>query len=439
MCNERKPHMASPIRSSDPEFSLSDTFDAFATRSVVDFQQLDGRFVIYNSPADTLHGNFPDTQILHLLTLQQEKVTEFRRNYTTKPSAFSTIEEGYYFIDWIETDIDRRNYRTKNDPLEREINAYMAHELGHLVAPGALGRSKHNGNFLESIAEAFSFLRQQQEYGSIVDQLSVATHGAAARLALSRDTSHYNLPVLEELRRISDTYDLAALSMTPTQTANMAYRLALLYAPTSPDLRKLEEIFKPTMEAHLNSNESWNMQVYEACAAAMFEDHGEYSGKAFAAGKAFIGPLLDGRADILSHNITEEDLQKFSGSYWDSIRDKIKEHSQKEETLTPEQRFKREARDMMVFGYFDKSQDEIIKPGPYEADRNMAYLQRAQDAYVAIRCLQETGEQMPDRNDGLISAQEAANLSKDRIIALARRIGEEPSMTKAAPIVPSLR
>src|ERR1035437_3188360 len=111
----------------------------------------------------------------------------------------------------MEPKFDRHNYTTTNDPYEREISSLMEHELGHLVAPA--GREGHP-IFGECVAEAFSFIRQEQEYTAIGEQLKVANYVQSNRLIISGDESHFFVPVLTELQRLSETHHIPEMKLT---------------------------------------------------------------------------------------------------------------------------------------------------------------------------------------------------------------------------------
>src|SRR4051812_5088627 len=129
--------MTSATDTKPPEPSLTEIFNAFAKKAVTDFPQLENRFAVYNAPADTLHGSFPDEDHQRLLASQQEIVADFFQKYTSKPHSFAWAGGGYNFIDYIEKGMNRHNYRTSSDPFEREVSAGMEHELAYIVAPGA--------------------------------------------------------------------------------------------------------------------------------------------------------------------------------------------------------------------------------------------------------------------------------------------------------------
>ena len=236
------------------------------------------------------------------------------------------------------------------------------------------------------------------------------------------ETSHFALPTIQALGKLSEAHDIK--SLTPVQTANLAYRSSLLYTIPKETLQRLQEIFKPVKQTYetrkARGEKFFSMEPYKECARIMFEDHGKDSQTVFTVGKAFLEPYLNKREDII-HWYYKDHFGEFNGEFWDSIREKIKQRTEQEETKTPEQRLAQEAKDMMVLGRFDKDPNSKIDPHTYESAENMAYLDRAMNTYAAMRSMQETDETLPG------SKVKVAALNQEQLIALAREFADEPA------------
>ena len=367
------------MRVGAPDFSLTRTFNSFTKMAVKDFPELAGKFGIYHAPTDTLYGHFDPDQKEYLLEIARKQKEKDRgrtiRAVAIPPSAYGN--DSYYLTNIYADDATIA-------PLLRTLK----HELGHLIAPSG-NDQRHGYNFGECVAETFSLLYQQQT-SSLQDQIEKAKYASSIRLIQVGDISNFHLPVLLALEKLSTSYDLPGMHLTPQQSANLAYRLSLQHAPLEGELQTLGEIFKPVKQLL----EKPDGNGYTTCAVTMLTDHGDISPLLFTAGRAHLEPLLNKREDIVTE-WESDDFCFFDGAFWDCIREKIKDRTLKGEARTFEQDLAQEAEDMMIFGRFDKDPDSLIDPVVYESEENLAYLDRAMEAYVAIRHLQETGWPLP--------------------------------------------
>lgn len=387
-------------------FNLTDTFNAFADRAVADFPQLEGRFSIYSAPTRTVHGSFPAEEEARLVGLQKEQVEKFLREHGDRPHGYATHDGDYSLINYLEEGTTRHNYITRNDPYEFEVRAAMEHELAHLIAPGANPQKGRSELFTECVAEAFAFIRMAQQTGSIKSLVEEACYMQANIAILKGNTTHFCIPVIREVGRLAETQDLK--NLTPQQTANMAYRLAVLYAPSTQDLRAIEAAFRPTLNAFRDKSIGWEPPMFDAAIATTLAAYEAAEPYIFMAGISFLQPFADTRSDIIPATLfsAEELSTLFKGEAWEAFRTSLRQHATT--TPTAAERYVQEARDMMALGTFDKNPDAEMRPALYESAANMAYLQRAQDAYAALRARQDAG------------AADMQGLDRDAMAARAR-------------------
>ena len=378
------------MTASKPESNLADTFNAFASKAAADFPELAPEFAIYNVPTDTLYGHFKPSQKERLLKIARKSIRRGMDRLHGAAAALhpSATGEGHYLMDVF-----------INDPAELSTNA-LEHELGHLVAPGGVS---DNTNFSECVAETFSLLYQQQVH-PLRNQSEKSKYEAAWRLLERGDVSHFYPPVLQSLERLSTSYNLKLL--TPVQTANLAYRLSFVYGLEKKELKILTEAFKPLQRGYKKLGNGFDKALFKKFAGITLQTKNKDSCLAFMAGKAFLQPLLNKRQDIVT-GWSHKDFNIFDGTFWDSIRKKIKQRARQEEAKTPEQRLVQEAKDMKVLGRFDKDPDSKIDPLAYESAENMAYLQRATDAYIKLKSADTP-------------------LDPEQIISLARKMAGQP-------------
>ncbi len=372
-----------------PEFDLAEVLNTFVKEALEDFPELKNELVIYHS--GTLYGRFDADQKEALL-----KIGACSKSAATA-TAFHARRSGHgHFV---------INVRRAHSELFR-LQGTLRHELGHLVAPRGSFEGMHGSNFKECIADAFSVLHQLQGNDAIRKRIEYRNKSAAVCLVKKDDWTHFSSPVLKELNRLSEAYNLPDMKLTPVQTANLAYRLALLYAPARGIVFSVASAFRRG-GPELFKGKGWDIEPYKKCACIMFEDHGHLSSLVFLAGETFLDPYLNKREDLVGWK--ESKFRVFDGEYWDSIREKIKERMLIERAAIHEQRFDYEARDMMALGRFDKNPDVLIDPDAYESKENMDYLHRVMKAYAVLRQPQETSRYLHmDQEQTIARARETA-------------------------------
>ncbi len=361
------------------EIDLSDILYTFTQKSVADFPELSGKFAIYVAATNALYGSLTSKE-------EQQQLREYLSTQAqTAQTSRSREMDGYSLM--IFKDNGRRSHTFSTTPYAQEVTSILEHELGHLVAPGGL-----NSPLAECIAEIFSIIRQQQQNPTnreTLEQVAVS-RASSARQLVTGDASHFYLPVLQEMERFAISYDLTQMPMPPVYAANFAYRLSYWNAVPDDALQQLKKEYAsaktPLQELDVMDfaidNKPVMQKIAQECAKIMFDAAGENADLVFNTGKAFLEPFLDKRNDILL-TWDDADLAAFDNAFWNDVREKIKERPVQAES-TPERTLRQQARDIMIFGLFDKDPDEKIDPAAYESKENLAYLRRAMDAYVSI-------------------------------------------------------
>ena len=368
------------------EFSLADTFNAFAKRAVKDFPVLEGKFAIYNVPDNALYGSFNKSKRGRLQEIGQAYIKEFKpRNAGALALPPSEHGKGYYLIDYI------------GDPLS-SASFILEHELGHLIAPGGLPDNMHTRNFNECVADTFACLRQSTDIKRMQEQIKDRMLTCSIEAIQYGHISHFQFPVLQELERLSNEYAPSMKKLTPIQTANLSYRLTLLYSTPQKDLNKLRKIFKPVMRA-LDNPEFSELDVMKEQTNIMFGDHGALSQMIYKVSRILTLDYLD-KKEWAQKNMTPFFTKKLQA------RMERKDAALQKETELPKQRLEREILDMVALGRFDKDPERLIDPARYESKKNLVYLQRAVDAYKKLRLKQPS-------------------LNQDEAVALARRKAEK--------------
>ncbi|MFH1158425.1 MAG: hypothetical protein V1721_06030, partial [Pseudomonadota bacterium] len=326
-----------------PEIDLTKSFNAFIKKVDEDFPEWKNKVILYDLSRDALFG------------ANERALSEEWKNYAAKyhgdnPStvAISMRDSGYLLMAYLGESAPR----TASE--KETLNITLEHELDHGAGPTRQGDG-HSNLFREGKADVFSFIRHQQQQQDTGRLLEREIWDKAIALGLYGEITHFTLPVLNELARLSQSHDLSKL--TPVQTANFAYRVSLQYAPTEDQLRRLAEIFVPVKERY-EAEKGLCDPVYRKCAEIMFEDHGDLSPMVFTAGKAFLDPFLNRRREILATKLSPKGAATIAlqGDFWNDVRAKIKEREEKTKE-TPEQLRAREAMDMQMLGLFDKNPD----------------------------------------------------------------------------------
>ena len=386
--------------------NLTDTFNAFAEHAINDFPALKGELVIYHAPTNELYGYLRPSEKEALLKIAEHATSQTEDLVYAVALALHPDAGGYghTVINYFE--------ETKSPDRMQQI---LRHELGHLVAPRGAFSGSYGYNLRECIADVFCVLYRAEDTATLQKRIEDTSFARAWGLIGGSDTLHFSSTVLQKLKKLSATYNIPEMKLSPIQTANLAYRLCHMHAPAPASLAKAAEAFQPVRAAL--ENPEGGSESLMACGLIMLNEAnaGKDSDLVFNAAKVFLEPYLNKREDIIG--CSKESFSFFDEETWDPLREAIKAHADVEEMETREQRLAQEARDLLIFGCFSTDSHLRITPAVYEshARRN----ERAMNAYKAIRYFQETGEHLPNSPTQKLDGEKLAALNKDQIISLA--------------------
>lgn len=354
---------------------LSDVFNKFAQKAAADFPHLKEKMTVYHASTDTIYTG--DGRSIENTSNGRREAAAIGRDSDWAAYAQHYAQNIVYVL----ATEDTRTFTTLDSSFQKDVSATLEHELGHLVAPGGFGR----GTFSECVADTFSFIRQRQDGQPIAASIEYKNWKSARNLILEGRASHFTLPVIDELMRLSQEHDLSGL--TPAQTANLAYRLALQYVPSQDFLKQATEIYAPVknIDGTLPPIERHQKQL-EKCAEIMFVDHGEMSDAIFNLGKTMLEPYFDRKMDCLLARLPKDevDVMKLEGVFWDDIRQKIKDRTAAI-VETPGQIETRRLNYLQALGCFDplQEQEALLNAKQYERPETAAVILDVRRAHAA--------------------------------------------------------
>lgn len=354
-------------------FNMRALFDSFAEGAVRDFPQLKNKFALYSAPTNSWHT---DLEIRNNRRVKQnlKEAIKDKDMYT----AFAWRLDDLYLMSWV------------TDPGLKYIDLsytffVLQHELGHLVVPAAARTTgNHESNFRECAADIFSLTRIEQLYHGInadtKRQDKIKTR--SSNFIFKKLSTHFTAPVIERLIDFAKDHDLTTL--TPVQTANFAYRMALRYALPEQTLNKLVEIFFPASQLFqetedLELRKDMIEKTLKKTAEIMLQDYGEMTPLVYAIGKKTLDDYL--KQSTLYSGVKFIPPQD---DFWNDIRQKIKERDAQTAKETPQQAFLRKVDHLQVLGYFDREKDQnnIIDSRDYESAENQAYIKAGRENYI---------------------------------------------------------
>lgn len=303
------------------EKPLSKIFNAAVAGLIKDFPQLDGKIVVANLPEDELHGKI----ILAKTDFKAvEEVAQFIDKYSKesveRKSSLAARDKKLDLIVFNPTARSKNLFTSAGGPQEIAIMAEFDHEVGHIVIPGARGGDTPSRQmFNETAADLYSCIRSIQRFGDKAEGPAVAAWQRAQHFVRFGKYKHFSTFALDELEKIKDEIDIAAL--TPLQTVALANRLALQYTPAESLINVMTNAFAPYREA-LNSGQPTEDAV-KKLADITLGSGGSYF--TFRLGKKLLEPYLNGQVTI---NGKKPDM---TGEYWDGVREKLKALSEKVE------------------------------------------------------------------------------------------------------------
>jgi len=360
--NKNESIMKNKSNISSQEINLRDIFNKFAKRAFADFPQLKDNFLFYAVPTRTTYTEIIDSDEIDSV-FEDIEDSRFLLNYKIH---FALKADGKNILLY-ESFSKYRVMTGLNDTYSQEVMANLEHELGHLIAPGGYkdDDNRYSKNFGECVGDVFSFMRLQEEYKDIRKSLEATAWISTRDFIFNSEKIHFTAPALNGLNALLKENKLPKLS--PIETANAAYRVALKYALSEGKIERLSAIFEPVREANkVNHNKALNL-----CAEIMLQEHGDLSQDVFSIVKTYIEPFINRDATILGTRFSKKELDgfKLKGKIWDRVLEKIKLNDQEK---------KLDKLDYLeLLGAFDENKSDIINPKEYETAKNRNNIKRA--------------------------------------------------------------
>lgn len=357
--------------------SIIQIFNSFAKKAVKDFPQLKNKFLIYSPVTKSWHGHAriakEEADILTCpITLHQME--------QSGAVAFTDSSPRAHIITYLDPQVkpQSRCMTTGGERHEKEIRGVLEHELGHIVAPCGID-IRRGENFRECVADAYSFIRQQQQRRDALKSLDGAIWHNTINFIFENESVHFTTPVLIELKALSKRHDLSKL--TPVEAANLAYRLSLKYAYKPAQLRTLKKAFEPYRKKIASGGGVSMKIIFRIMADKKYKKHSE---AVHQTGLSFLQPFFDERIDVLSIGMTRKKAKKgnkkLTGQFWNNARKKIAQHANQNQ-INP---LLRQLDDAELLGKFDPQKPGLIDPKFYESKANQKRLQKNRLASVGL-------------------------------------------------------
>lgn len=300
-----------PLPANAGGVSLTETFNREVKKALTDFPQLQGRFMFINAPEDNaildidreMLGIRSDRELQGLLS--QIKAT------AEKAGSSMATKLGRDTLDvLVFTPLPFKMFTGKDQSAEMEAMAVFDHELGHLVVPG--GYFSKDPTLRETAADTFAVLRHIQRYGDDSKAIEKAGWRRAFDFVTSGDAGHFTMLTVDEVAKLKDTLDIK--NMTPTQTVELASRLALEHTPHADVTNAIAYEFEPV---RVTMQRTQNIEAaMKALADIILDDNVDYY--AIKIGGRALKPFLDGEV----RNGKGETFE-LKGAYWNSVREEL--------------------------------------------------------------------------------------------------------------------
>lgn len=240
--------------------SLEKIFNDFFAESIERFPQMEGRLLILDMNQFVAYGT--NDIDLEKTRLNPETARKFLGNHPTARKQKANKDESSYAIDetgWrAKVKIIFSNERIpenefKNVTIESEKNLLFVldHELGHLALKDGIGKENtlHAKILRECLADAYAVIRHYQRFGMDSDcsDLRLSPHRRTRDLAVCAGKEHFTTYVTDEIIRRRHLIDFDRLD--PQQTADLARRFVLEYAPPAPLVEDIYAIYGPVATA----------------------------------------------------------------------------------------------------------------------------------------------------------------------------------------------
>jgi hypothetical protein len=182
------------------------------------------------------------------------------------------------------------------------------HELGHAAIPD--GSYLGGENKAECIADAYAIIRHFQRYGADSKAVDTLADGRAFMFAFKKDKAgHFTSPVVGQI--LARRREIDWSSLTPQQTAQLAWRFAMEYAVHPVLLNIMDWDLKKFQGRHDDIKNGGTAALRELAEKALSTD----SSDIFKTGAAALKFCFDGKVAGLI----------LAGDYWQEVRRKLAE------------------------------------------------------------------------------------------------------------------
>lgn len=247
--------------------SLSDIFNHFAAEAVERFPDLKGRLLIldmneyaaygYKSIDYEKTGLTPETALAYLAN---NSITALMSEGKEGSCAAKDAKYDLRIIN-ISTKtnkVDEKEFTDVSEKTEKDILFILNHELAHLAIDNAYDyESLYEQVVAESIADAYALICHYQRFGGESEYRDISGYvpGRARDMVLNdKPECHFTTFVLDEIINRKHMIDFNQLN--PQQTANLAWRFAMQYAPPAPIIKDMHAMYEDVRQAWKNSTKA---------------------------------------------------------------------------------------------------------------------------------------------------------------------------------------
>ncbi|MDE1152246.1 MAG: hypothetical protein PW788_06900 [Micavibrio sp.] len=297
--------------------ALSAAFNKVAQRTVADFPELEGRFLLIDLDAGEIHG---EPNMLK--------------------TAFSTVEEVEAYInDAAQSAIESGTSSSTYSPEHKlsiiffnsagqtsfggaaveEALGIIDHEIGHIVVKGALETSTFSELvYAETAADLYASMSHARRNGNDPAAIRTLAFNRAYGLVTRGDEdtqAHFTAFALLELADMAKTTDFS--KMEPRLAAGMAEMLAQQYALTEPEVKMLADTFKDYRAKAETGIETALKYVAQQTLAP------DASPAVERLGGFMLSFYLDGKISVDGKPV------RLAGAEWDDVRAQLKQKTER--------------------------------------------------------------------------------------------------------------
>lgn len=310
--------------------SLKEEFAKAVNQALKDYKHLDGRFIFVNVPegqviakVDPAETNVRDQEDLRYI------VSKTASEAKGAGSSLAGIEPEFEVYKMAFTPLPFRLFTTADQPYEMEAMATFYHELGHIVAPNAIGTPTMA--LPENVADIYGILRHIQKYGDDSKAIEVGSWSRALRFVLNGQGDHFTTLSIDAMPKILEKLDVNAL--TPEQTAVLASRIALQNTPHVDVMANVAHNFRNVLP-RIHKTGDLVEGLREIAEVTLASDQAYFT---YKIGASALRRFLEGKVTFdhetqiqLFGEVVSKDtgVIRLEGQYWDDVRRRMKERAE---------------------------------------------------------------------------------------------------------------